>query len=409
MGKYFNPFKPNYPIYEGVFTGRKEEILTIDNALKQLSNRSPENILFTGERGIGKTSLLLLAKHLATGGIKLNAEHKNIVVHININNNTTLVDFILRFKKVLEREIHKLDRTSEVLDKVWDFAKRIEIKGFKLKQEKKDSIEEIADDFTFSLIESIHKIKGNSNLNKDGIVLIIDEADTSDKDLNIGSFLKNLTESLTFEGCHDFMIIMSGLPNTPEILRKSHESSPRVFKEKELGPLKSKEAFFILKSGLEQIEKKEKVKIEVEGGARKLFCGFCEGYPHFIQQLAYSIVDNLENELITEDLVSMSMHSEGGALDLIGKRYYIDLFYEKIKADSYRQILQIIAKKWNSWITKSEIRKEFTGSGSDLTNGIKALRDRNIILTKRGVKGTYRLQWLSFALWIKIHKNYQNN
>ena len=67
MAKYNNPFKPNYTIYDGLFVGRIDEIMKIDEALTQLDNDSPMNLLFLGERGIGKTSLLLLAKYLSNG------------------------------------------------------------------------------------------------------------------------------------------------------------------------------------------------------------------------------------------------------------------------------------------------------------------------------------------------------
>jgi len=97
------------------------------------------------------------------------------------------------------------------------------------------------------------------------------------------------------------------------------------------------------------------------------------------------------------------MFKEGGALDIIGDRYYKDLFYKKIKADSYRQVLTIMSHKWNDWVSKEEIKKKFKGKESTLNNGIKALRERNIILSKRGSRGHYRLQWAGFAFWINVH------
>ena len=136
MGKFYNPFKPNYPVYKGLFTGRFDEIKKIEEALKQLDEGNPLNLLFTGERGIGKTSLLMVAKHLATGNVILDKTHNFLTINININSNTTLSDFVIRFKKVLERELHKLDKTKKVLDTVWNFVERLEVSGLKLKDGK---------------------------------------------------------------------------------------------------------------------------------------------------------------------------------------------------------------------------------------------------------------------------------
>ena len=65
MANKFNPFKPNHPIYSGLFAGRYNEIKKIDNALFQTSFDNPTNLLLLGERGIGKTSLLLLSKYFS--------------------------------------------------------------------------------------------------------------------------------------------------------------------------------------------------------------------------------------------------------------------------------------------------------------------------------------------------------
>ena len=94
------------------------------------------------------------------------------------------------------------------------------------------------------------------------------------------------------------------------------------------------------------------------------------------------------------------MFNKNGALDLIGDRYYKDMYFGKIKKDSYRQILNIMANKSNKWISRKEIEKYFKGEKTTLKNGIKALRDRNIILSKPGSRGLYRLQWIGFAVWI---------
>ena len=62
-----------------------------------------------------------------------------------------------------------------------------------------------------------------------------------------------------------------------------------------------------------------------------------------------------------------------------------------------------MADRLDSWVTKTEISKGFKGTDAVLSNALKALRDRHIILSKPGEKGVYRLQHKGFALWIKIY------
>ena len=70
---------------------------------------------------------------------------------------------------------------------------------------------------------------------------------------------------------------------------------------------------------------------------------------------------------------------------------------------SYRQVLRIMAENGNQWVSKSDIRKRFKGKPTTLDNAIHALRGRNIILTKEGERGVYRLQHQGFAYWIKLY------
>ncbi|MDI6740387.1 MAG: hypothetical protein QME74_08500 [Candidatus Edwardsbacteria bacterium] len=54
-----NPFNPNSPVNPGFFVGRLDEIKSIERSLIQTRADSPCHFMITGERGIGKSSLLL--------------------------------------------------------------------------------------------------------------------------------------------------------------------------------------------------------------------------------------------------------------------------------------------------------------------------------------------------------------
>jgi predicted transcriptional regulator len=60
-----------------------------------------------------------------------------------------------------------------------------------------------------------------------------------------------------------------------------------------------------------------------------------------------------------------------------------------------------MADELDGWVTLGEIKKKFKGGSTTLTNAIRALRERHIIISKEGVRGVYRLQHKGFAVWIK--------
>lgn len=53
-----NPFRPNSPVAPGMFVGRLPQVEALEEALLQTRTGRPKNFMITGERGIGKTSLL---------------------------------------------------------------------------------------------------------------------------------------------------------------------------------------------------------------------------------------------------------------------------------------------------------------------------------------------------------------
>ena len=62
-----NPFKPNFPVHSGMFVGRGAELVKLESCLVQTRAGSPSNFMLTGERGIGKSSLLNYIKYVAEG------------------------------------------------------------------------------------------------------------------------------------------------------------------------------------------------------------------------------------------------------------------------------------------------------------------------------------------------------
>jgi len=399
MTKKYNPFKPNSPVFTGMFSGRVHELERLDYLLFQTKMNNPTHILINGERGIGKTSLLIVANLFAKGNLQWEEEKYNfITIQISIRTETTLVDFAKKLNNQIKRALSQNKQGLTFLKKP---------------REIKFSEEEILDNTIFSIVNTVKAITEDTaitelklNKKKDGMVVLLDEVDHASQNLNLGLFLKSLTETLTQENTNKVLFILAGLPKTRDILRSSHESSLRLFEEFKLTPLSRKEVDQVIKRGLEEANK-DNSQTTVESEALKYIYLYSEGYPHFVQQIGYSAFTVDTDNNIDKSDVNAAMFNKNGAIDLIGDRYYKDMYFGKIKKDSYRQILNIMASKSNKWISRKEIEKYFKGKKTTLKNGIKALRDRNIILSKPGSRGLYRLQWIGFAVW--INKNNKRN
>jgi Cdc6-like AAA superfamily ATPase len=411
LGIKINPFSPHSPVPPGLFVGRVSELTRIDGALFQTRSGRSSNVLLTGERGIGKTSLLQYTSLAASGKLPIEGVRLNfLVVDIDITPKTTAFTFIKRLEADLRRELGSTEKARSFLNEAWSFIRRWEAAGVSYSPEESERNEEIiVDEFAASLAKTVDRITQASgdletfSAKKDGVLVLIDEADNASDELSIGSLLKLLSERLSRNGCNKVMFLVAGLPEVKQSLLRSHQSSLRIFDDIVLGRLPSSDVNSIIDICLDEAKRENGVTYSITDTARTMLTNFSEGYPHFIQQFGFCAFARDSDAVIDDSDVSFGAFGKGGALEQIGERYYRDDFYNKIQKDSYRQVLRIMAERLDDWITKEEIKKKYSGKPAILDNAIKALRDRHIIIPKEGEKGVYRLQHKGFALWISLY------
>lgn len=403
-----NPFKPNSPSSPGVFVGRLTEIEKLEASLIQTKANQSVSFLLTGERGIGKTSLLNLIKYFAEGDIEVRGQKLNfLVIETDITKDTTRLGLIKKIELALNRKLSKSEKARKAFNEIWSFVKKFEIAGVKYNENNPQDNELLFEEFSYSIADTLNRITNSKDNNfdakYDGILLLIDEADSASENIDLGAFVKLLTERLQKEGSEKFMFGIAGLPKVKEVLLRSHPSSLRIFEEVELDRLTKDEIKEVIAKVLEKGKELNIHSISIEEEAEKLLVNFSEGFPHFIHQYGYCSYELSDGKKITTDNVLQGAFGKKGAIELIGNKYYKDDYYNKLQVDSYRQVLNIMAESLDGWVTKNEIKQKFKGSEITLKNAITALRTRNIILSKEGTKGTYRLQDKGFAWWIMMN------
>jgi hypothetical protein len=399
-GKY-NPFRPDKIVPPGLFCGRIEEINFLDHCLLQAKQGNAQHFLIEGERGIGKSSLMMLENLVACGEITARSEKRLdfIVAGISLQDEDDYFSLIRKISDSLSREIAKREKLKGFALAAWDLISRVEGAGFKLREAKGNDQTELMTKLQADLVKIAKSIEGVA----DGIFLMVDEADRAPSEANLGLICKLLTEELSRNQSDKLCIGLAGLPGTLDRLRDSHESSPRLFKTLVLQPLEQAECQRVLRIALEESNLKNGFETSITPEARDLLVELSEGYPHFLQEFSYCAFESDSDNVIDVADVKESLYSENGAFDQLGRKYF-DKFYTAPDSDDYRTVLDKMADHSDSWVSRSELIKETALKGGTVDNALRALKMKNIIVQNEMKSGLYKLPTKSFGVWIKARK-----
>ena len=395
----FNPFQPNKMISPGMFTGRSEEIDAIIQSLHQTRHGNPQHFLIEGERGIGKSSLLFLVSNIANGSIQFQnlEKHNFLVLQIDLGGVTTQHDIVRSIARQLKSEISNLRYLEEKAKVFWTFMQKWEVLGVKYRADATSSvIEDVRDDLVNTMVKTLSDVGELI----DGVLIMIDEADAPSEAAGLGEFVKLFTERLTRNGCDRVVLGLSGLPSTILKMRASHESSPRIFEVLRLDPLEPEERRLVVTRCLDQAEQVNKVKTLIDDDAMDFLCELSEGYPHFIQQFAYSaFAEDKDNDINLNDVIQ-GAYRENGALAQLGSKYFNEMYFGRVSSPDYRKVLNAMAPYEDRWVPRKILVKESGVKETTLNNALNALKAKNVILADDARQGFYRLPTRSFAAWI---------
>lgn len=401
----YNPFRPNSIITPGMFVGRKEEIDSIAQALFQTKHGNPQHFLIEGERGIGKSSLLLLIESFASGNAPIHGfpSANFLVVSQELKTSDTYNEIIKKIGSNLKRAVNERERLKKVAKSAWDFLTGWEILGVKYNKRTLEEAEPY--ELLNELVEAMEKLIKSSEGELDGILILIDEADKPDETANLGEMLKLLTERLTKRQCDRVVIGLSGLPTLIPRLRASHESSPRVFNTLSLKPLEQGERQLVITSALKEAKEKNGFETRITEDSSRTITQLSEGYPHFIQQFGYyAFEEDTDNEIDQQDVVKGAF-KENGALEQLGHKYFNDLYFSQIGSDDYRKVLNAMAEYLDNWVDRDKIKEKLDIKDHTLNNAINALKKKNIIIPNPRQKGEFKLPTRSFAVWIRAYSS----
>jgi hypothetical protein len=371
--------------------------------LFQTRHGNPQHFLVQGERGIGKSSLLFIVEAIADGIIPYQDSNtfNFLVVSVDLAGSHTQLDIIRTIGRGLRHSLGNHQSAKAMAGDFWDWLTNWEILGVKYNKPTDDiDPEVVADDLVGRLSKFCEATKDTI----DGVVILIDEADRPGVDAGLGEFLKLLTERLARRQCFSVVLGVAGLPPILGKLRDSHESSPRLFETLLLEPLELEERKQVVRLGLEEANRKNAVKTEITDSALEFLAELSEGYPHFVQQFAYSAFEHDTDNLIDDDDVADSAFKLGGALSQLGDKFFNEMYHARISSEDYRRVLDAMAEYGDQWVARKTIITESGVSEANVGNALITLKAKEVIIQDETRRGFYRLPTNSFAAWINANK-----
>ncbi|WP_379548336.1 AAA family ATPase [Qipengyuania sp. DSG2-2] len=398
----YNPYQPNRIVAPGMFTGRLDEIAAVEKSLFQAKHGNPIHFIISGERGIGKSSLLMLVSRIASSEVNLLEDQKFnlLVVPVELGNVGSQIEIVRAIARQFKSELQRISANVEIAKSVWDFLSNWEVLGVRYHKSDVAPEPESARD---SLADQMAEFCKHSGY--DGIFIAIDEADAPSADAGLGEFLKYFTERLSRIGCNKVLFGLAGLPILLDRIRSSHPSAARIFNLLNLAPLGSDERMEVVKRGLAEANDKNNVETVITDDGLVLLAELSEGYPHFIQQFAYCAFESDVDDTIDAADVVDGAYQDGGAIAQLGTKYFDDLYFGKISSERYRNILNSMSEFGDQWLSRKQIINLSGESSTTVSNALNALKSRNILIADNTRQGFYKLPTRSFAAWINAIKS----
>jgi hypothetical protein len=386
-----NPFTPHQPIDPEYFAGRINEVRKSTAALNQTRNGRTQNVLLTGERGIGKTSLALYSRYVASQPNEtLGTDFRFATAYYTVERNQSLADVC---RGVTSKLLDSVDRglARKCLEKLGKLGLHfsIYVPGIGELGVAPSPIGQQQQYLQADFVKAVEESWGELKETHNGILLIIDELHNLVNFAGVGSFFKVISEAWAADGYRQVMFLVVGLPQICQEISKDDPSAPRIFSYVELKRMTEGESLIILNRCLAGTGKR------IEDQPAKIIARRSGGFPYFLHQLGYDAF-----EIDTDGIIGRQDVEQGLILSLIQfERMFFGRMYKSIEGKHKQKIVDELANKGN--VPRSAVELE---SKLRIRNVHQYLRplEQDGILEK--LDGVYRLSTDLLAIYVRLFK-----
>lgn len=369
--RFVDPFTPSRPIDDPErFFGRVESVSELVDSLFQIMNRNPKHTIITGDRGVGKSSLLIQIARTAEGDNRLTDALK-------IDRGLDKYDFLTVWQDVDSTQ-NVFDLSLSILNKfessftkfVSGFKLDIDLAGYaKLGYDKAIPVNltQMIDEF----VNRLKKVESEALKNKKGgVIIFIDELDRIKPDSMISSFFKLVTERLARESVKQTGFICAGITGAIQKLEEEHASILRTFRDVPLPRFDENEVENILMDGFNRIE----FPVEMHKLGIRAY-EVSVGLPEPVHLLGSEMISVDTDGTLRDDDFNVAIKKI--VTDV--RRNKLSSLLKKAGGGKYQKILEAMSKYKNKIVPLDYIAKHISQEQSQFSTNMGTLVDREIL------------------------------
>ncbi|RAW19276.1 hypothetical protein DC345_00365 [Paenibacillus taichungensis] len=384
-----NPFTPQYPVNDPLkFAGRKHAFM---NAIDGLFNN--KNILISGPRGIGKSSisnqLLLLTQGDTTLLNRLNVDLDGYVFNylsgdyrcVPGNSLNDLIDGLLSSLKI------NIGKIKTIKDK--KYKVELNFKFIKAGMESSE-VPLTPTELSTLFVAEVENIYREFDHQINGICLLIDEIDVLEDKVDIAPFLKSVIEKFKMDNFINISFLVSGVTGITTSLIAQHQSSTRLFEILELQRMTDSELSELMELTLDG------TGVDIIAEAKSKILSLSNRFPQPVHLLGYHSFRVDDDNIINLDDVEQ-------AKDFIVqnlRRQEFNSKLEKLGKGAISEILKVLATSQSETINISYLYNRLPNYKDDEIAGNLGNLEKWDIIEKQH-RGVYRFKEPLFKIYIR--------
>lgn len=297
----YNPFNPNSVVNTNLFAGRSEYVLRIIRKLEHVKRGMPSSFFLYGERGIGKTALAKLIKHISMVKDKDLGKLNFLSSYYSAEKGQSITSALQASLNELTDKIPRsaIKILGERLGKLFEKGK-FSIGAFSMELEKSKEQEEsvILRDQLISILSNVIdsiRLSTGENESKDGVLIIVDEMGNI-KDIDrCAQLFRGIITTLDVKELGFISFLLIGYDTTLNKFFNGDTSARRYVDSIKLEVMPVNEAEEVLIKGFKEAE------VKWDENSLKKYISVTGGYPHSIQLIGHSILEEDKDDYINDN------------------------------------------------------------------------------------------------------------